>query len=229
MPAYNEAANLEQVLASWYPVVTWTGPDSRLVVVDDGSTDETPELLERLRSQMPKLTVLTKPNGGHGAAVRFGYQYALRSGADYVFQTDSDGQTDPAEFWSMWEERRAYDWQIGHRRRRQDGWSRRLVTKVLRAAIFLCCQVGLPDANAPFRLVRAQTLAQCMERIPEDCPLTNVWLAILLKKSGGRGRFCPITFHPRQGGTNSLNMRKIIPIGLRAVRELWALGRACCR
>ena len=65
MPAYNEAANLEQVLAGWYPVVTWTGPDSRLVVVDDGSTDETPELLERLRSQMPKLTVLTKPDGGH--------------------------------------------------------------------------------------------------------------------------------------------------------------------
>ena len=72
-------------------------------------------------------------------------------------------------------------------------------------------------------------LAQALPNIPENCPLTNVWLSILLARRGGRVRFCPISFRPRQGGVNSLNLRRIVPIGLRAVGELWALGRALDR
>lgn len=229
MPAYNEAENLEAVLAGWYPVVERTGPESRLVVVDDGSTDGTPALLRRLQAQRPQLNVLSKANGGHGPAIRLGYQYALEQGAAYIFQTDSDGQTDPEEFWPVWEARDRWDIQIGWRRHRADGWSRRGVTRVLRLVILLCCRVRLPDANAPFRLMRAGALAQALPNIPENCPLTNVWLSILLARRGGRVRFCPISFRPRQGGVNSLNLRRIVPIGLRAVGELWALGRALDR
>lgn len=226
LPAYNEEANLAAVLEGWYPVAAAAGPDSRLVVVDDGSRDGTAALLERFAETMPQLEVLRTENRGHGPAVRLGYQYALERGADYIFQTDSDGQTCPEEFWTMWKARKGYDYQIGWRRRREDGWSRKLVSRALRLSILVCCRVWLPDANTPFRLMRASVLGPLLEQIPEACPLTNVWLSILLKRRGLRGRFCPIAFRPRQGGSNSLNLRRIVPMGLRAVRDLWALGRA---
>ena len=228
-PAYNEQANLRTVLEGWYPAAERTGLDSRLVVVNDGSTDGTAALLARLQERMPQLEVLTQANGGHSAALRRGYRYALERGADYVFQTDSDGQTCPEEFWPLWEARASYDYQIGWRRRRADGLGRGLVTRVLRLSILVCCRRWVPDANAPFRLMRGEALGRCLERISPRCPLTNVWLSILLVSGGGRGRFCPITFRSRQGGVNSLNFRRIFSLGLQSVRELWALGRALDR
>ena len=91
IPAYNEAANLESVVRAWHQVAQTVGGGSRLLVVDDGSRDETPAILRRLQTELPRLLVHTKPNGGHGPAVRLGYRLALEGGADYVFQTDSDG------------------------------------------------------------------------------------------------------------------------------------------
>ena len=90
---------------------------------------------------------------------------------------------------------------------------------------------ALPEAvdNGQGDRERVLALAQALPNIPENCPLTNVWLSILLARRGGRVRFCPISFRPRQGGVNSLNLRRIVPIGLRAVGELWALGRALDR
>ena len=63
-PAYNEQANLSTVLEGWYPTAERTGPDSRLVVVNDGGTDGTAALLARLQERMPQLEVLTQANGG---------------------------------------------------------------------------------------------------------------------------------------------------------------------
>ena len=54
----------------------------------------------------PLLVAQTKPNGGHGSTVLYGYRYAIENGADYVFQTDSDGQTPPSEFDEFWESSR---------------------------------------------------------------------------------------------------------------------------
>ena len=162
-------------------------------------------------------------------AIYQGYQFALAQGADYIFQTDSDGQTNPEDFWPLWETRDTYAYQIGWRRRREDGLSRKLVSWTLRQTILICCRVWLPDANAPFRLLRASALAACLEQISPTCPLTNVWLSILLAAGGFPGRFYPISFRPRQGGVNSLNLRRIAPIGLQAAKDLWALGHTLNR
>lgn len=229
LPAYNEAANLAAVVADWYPMAAQAGTDSRLVIVDDGSRDETPALLARLSNSFPQLVVLSRPNGGHGPAIYQGYQFALAQGADYIFQTDSDGQTNPEDFWPLWETRDTYAYQIGWRRRREDGLSRKLVSWTLRQTILICCRIWLPDANAPFRLLRASALAACLEQISPTCPLTNVWLSILLAAGGFPGRFYPISFRPRQGGVNSLNLRRIAPIGLQAAKDLWALGHTLNR
>ncbi len=98
IPAYNEEANVENVVKDWYPVIEKMSDKSRLVIIDDGSRDNTYKILTRLAEKRPKLIALTKPNAGHGATVLYGYNYAIEKGADYIFQTDSDGQTLPSEF-----------------------------------------------------------------------------------------------------------------------------------
>ena len=134
IPAYNEEENIEQVLEGWYPIVEKHRGNgcSRLVVIDDGSRDRTYEILAAYAKKHPLTIALHKENSGHGATLLYGYQYALEQGADYIFQTDSDGQTLPEEFEAFWEKKDRNDMVIGNRNKREDGFSRVLVTKTLK-------------------------------------------------------------------------------------------------
>jgi glycosyltransferase involved in cell wall biosynthesis len=225
IPAYNEETNIETVAREWHEVVAKTNPESRLVVVDDGSKDSTYEKLQELAKQLPQLTALSKPNGGHGATVYYAYKYALEHGADYVFQTDSDGQTLASEFGAFWENRTQYDFLIGYRAKRQDGLSRIFVTKVLKLVLFLCFHVWVDDANTPYRLMSAESLKQCLAPIPDSFYLTNAVLAVVYQKGDYRIKSIPITFRPRQGGENSINFTKIFHIGRQAVADFAIINR----
>ena len=217
IPAYNEQENIKQVVADWYPIVERYGTDSRLVVIDDGSSDDTFAILKGMSEKMPKLTALTKPNGGHGATILFGYRYALDNGADFVFQTDSDGQTLPSEFETFWVSRNRYDVTIGYRNKRRDGLSRIFVTRVLRLVVHICFKVYVLDPNTPYRLMSAATLKENLKYVPDDFFLTNVALSAIYKKRRQKVHFVPITFRARQGGTNSINLVKIIKVGLSSI------------
>lgn len=219
MPAYNEEANIEKVIRDWYPVIEARSEDSRLVIVDDGSTDHTYEILCREAKARPKLVGLTKKNGGHGAALLFGYHYAIKQGADYVFQTDSDGQTLPSEFGGFWKRRKRYAMVIGNRTHRQDGASRKLVTKVLKATCLLCFHVSIPDVNTPYRLMQADVLKENLRLIPKDYNLANVMISVIYAKKKLPVKYLTITFRPRQGGVNSINMKKIAKIGFQAWKD----------
>ncbi|HNT29888.1 MAG TPA: glycosyltransferase family 2 protein [bacterium] len=221
MPAYNEAENIEAAVHDWYEVVRKIGSDSRLVVVDDGSTDTTPALLGLLEKELTQLVVYTKKNGGHGAACLAGYRFALEQKPDYVFQTDSDGQTCPDDFWMFWELRNRYDVQIGRRVKRQDGWSRRFVAFVLKLVILGMFRLRIPDANCPFRLMRATTLAAYLPKVPEDYFLSNILLAIIFTKYHVSQAYHPITFLPRRTGVNSVHIGSIVRIGRQALRDFF--------
>ena len=132
IPAYNEAENIERTIDQWYPVVERHNDEgkSRLVIINDGSKDNTYELLQKCAATRPLLVPLDKPNGGHGPTVLYGYRYAIGQKADYIFQTDSDGQTNPDEFEPFWNQRGRYDAIIGNRAVRGDGKSRKFVENV---------------------------------------------------------------------------------------------------
>lgn len=219
IPAYNEEANIRQVVEEWYPIVAKYGTDSRLVVVNDGSKDSTFSILTDLSKDMPQLIPLNKENGGHGAAVLYGYRYALNNGADYVFQTDSDGQTLPSEFDPFWNSKDKYDIVIGYRQGRKDGFSRKVVTRVLRIVVQLCFGVFVLDSNTPYRLMKADKLKDNMKYVPDDFFLSNVALSAIYKKRKMKMHFIPITFRPRQGGVNSINLKRIFKIGLKAFSD----------
>ena len=219
IPAYNEEANIELVAREWHEVVAGIGQDSRLVIINDGSKDQTYEKLCALQAELPQLLPVTKENGGHGATVLYGYFYALEHGADYIFQTDSDGQTLASEFQGFWEQRNEKKVLIGYRNHREDGISRIFVTKVLKMVLFLIFGIRVTDANTPYRLMPKKLLQKYIVKVPENFNLSNVMLTVLFLKGKENVQFIPITFRPRQGGVNSINLKKITKIGIQAVKD----------
>ena len=228
IPAYNEEENINQVIEDWYPIIQTHdgGGASRLVIIDDGSRDRTFSILQDATASRPLLCPITKPNGGHGAAVLYGYRSALNHGADYVFQTDSDGQTLPEEFEPFWAQRESYDMVIGWRKERQDGASRVFVTKTLKTVIKICFGVTVKDANTPYRLMKTETMRRYIDLIPQDFNLSNVLLSVIYQKKGCSVHYIPITFRPRQCGTNSINMKRIFKIGKQALFDFRKLNES---
>ncbi len=225
IPAYNEEENIKNVINEWYKVVDRVSKGSKLVVIDDGSKDNTLSILNEEAKNKKDLIVLSKPNSGHGATILYGYKYAIESGADYIFQTDSDGQTLTSEFKDFWNIRDDYDMVIGNRNNRQDGFLRILVSRVLRLILFLIFHVRVTDANTPYRLMNANTLKKYIDLIPKDYNLTNVIISVIFIKKELRVKYLPITFLPRQGGVNSINLPKIVKIGIKALDDFKAINK----
>ncbi len=228
MPAYNEEANIEDVIKQWHPVcekINAEGNEAHLVIANDGSKDKTFAIMQGLQSQYPFLVPLDKPNSGHGATVLYLYLYAIAHKADYIFQTDSDGQTLPEEFWQMWKNRDKFDFQIGTRGGRQDGASRVFVTKTLRLIVWLMFHVWVKDANTPFRLMKADRLQPILAVIPNDYNLANVAVSAIAVRWHYNIGWYPITFRPRQGGVNSINMRRIFQIGVKALKDFRTINK----
>jgi len=228
MPAYNEAENIEETIRQWYPVVeqlSQKGVDSKLVIANDGSKDNTFAIMQGLKKKYPLFEPLNKPNSGHGATVLYLYRYAISNRADFIFQTDSDGQTNPDEFWQMWDNREKYDFQIGNRKGRQDGGNRVFVTKTLRLVVWLMFHEWVTDANTPFRLMKSEKLKPIMDVIPHDYFLCNVAISAIAVKWDYKIGWYDITFKPRQGGVNSINMKRIIKIGWKALGDFRTINR----
>ena len=228
MPAYNEQDTLRQVVEEWYPIVAHHNGSghSKLVIVNDGSKDKTKQIGEELMLEYPDLVFLTKENGGHGDTVLYAYRYAVENGAEYIFQTDSDGQTDPDEFENFWNCRKDYAAVIGDRQAdRQDGKSRIFVENTVRLIIKIIFGVSVPDANAPFRLMRSETAAKYIKKLPEHFNLPNIMLTTYFVYFNEPVKFIKISFKPRQGGVNSINMKRIVKIGIRALIDFADLRR----
>lgn len=227
IPAYNEEDNIEQCVNDWYPVIETHngGGKSRLVIINDGSKDKTYEKLEELAKTMPLLQPLTKENGGHGHTVLFGYKYAIQNNADLIFQTDSDGQTDPKEFEKFWFRKDDYDAILGNRVERGDGKSRKLIENTVCFILRIIFGIKVKDANAPFRLMRTKLVEKYIDMLPEDFNIPNIMFTTYFAYYKENIRFLPITFKPRQGGTNSINIKKICKIGWNAIGDFKELKK----
>ena len=174
MPAYNEEENIEETVKAWYPILEGKAPESRIVIADSGSKDKTHEILQKLQETFPKLDIFEDCDRQHGPKVIALYKYAIKNNIDYIFQTDSDGQTNPAEFDAFWQMRNQYDAILGHRNVRGDGKSRAFVEHVVCFLLLYIFGVKVPDANAPFRLMKSELVARYIDRLPEDYNIPNI-------------------------------------------------------
>ena len=119
----------------------------------------------------------------------------------------------------MWKHRHEHEFQIGTRGGREDGISRVFVTKTLRLVVWMMFGVWVKDANTPFRLMSTTRLQSIMSFIPEDFFLSNVAIAAIAVRKNVNIAWYPITFRPRQGGVNSINMKRIFKIGIKALSD----------
>ena len=225
MPAYNEEDNITDVVKKWYPVLENASEESRLVVADSGSTDKTHALLEELQESYPKLVILPDTLRYHGPKVISLYKYAIENKAEYVFQTDSDDQTDPKDFAGFWAERKNYDAIIGHRAERGDGFFRAIVEKALCVILYLFFQIRVPDANTPYRLLRCDVLQKYIDRIPYDHNLPNILVTIFFVYYKDRVAFRKIAFRQRMAGSSMYDIKKIANFGLQCLRDFAKLRR----
>src|SRR5580692_4268772 len=96
IPVYNEEKNIAALLQDWLPVFRDTGLPFRVILIDDGSKDDSLKILQTLQKNHAALEVYTQPNAGHGPSILKGYR--LAAAAQWVFQIDSDHQLDTAAF-----------------------------------------------------------------------------------------------------------------------------------
>ena len=225
MPAYNEEANIEKTVREWYPIIDNQNDESRMVIADGGSCDMTHEILERLKGIYPKLIVLSNTKKEHGPKVIALYSFAIKNKADYIFQTDSDGQTNPDEFQVFWDLRNRRDAILGIRPIRGDGRSRKVIETVLCLILGIYFGIRVKDANAPYRLMKTEIIEKYIQRLPIDYNLPNVMLTTYFVYYNENIEFRKITFKARQGGKNSINIRKITQIGWRALHDFRVFKR----
>ena len=126
----------------------------------------------------------------------------------------------------MWENREKYDFQIGTRGGRQDGASRVFVTKTLRLVVWQIFHVWVKDANTPFRLMKVEKLQPILDIMPKDYNLANVAVSAIAVRWKYNIGWYPITFRPRQGGVNSINMKRIFGIGEKALIDFHTINKS---
>ncbi|HEY7333507.1 MAG TPA: glycosyltransferase family 2 protein [Bryobacteraceae bacterium] len=222
MPAWNEAEIIEDCVREWYDEVVSKIAAAELIVVDDCSTDSTGVIVSNVGKALPGVRcVRPERNGGHGKALRTGFDHATQP---FVFQTDSDRQHKPADFWKCWELRERADFVFGIRKQRADGAVRIVITRGMRILNLAIWGVWVRDANCPFKLMRREALAKVLEQIPRDCFIPMVLVSILARKMRFRIAEAEVEHLPRKGGTQSLKgLVKWARVGSRCARQILSI------
>ncbi|NNF38802.1 MAG: glycosyltransferase family 2 protein [Gemmatimonadetes bacterium] len=224
MPAYNEEGAIRDAVAEVQAAVLDRIPDSELLVVNDGSRDSTGEILDELVALDPRVSVVHKPNGGHGSALIEGL---ARSRAEWVFLIDSDRQMPLEPVATLWDAvQQGSDAAFGVRRRRDDPRIRRVLTRTIRRALPLLFGVRLHDANVPYKLFRRETWLEARPHIPDDTLAPSLFLAVYMRSRGLRIAEIDIEHRERETGEVSIRRWKLIKFCGRAFGQLLDFRRS---
>jgi len=153
MPIYNEAETIEKSVKEFYDVID-PRMSLELVLSEDGSTDDTEEVIERLSEKIPLKALLSTSRKGYASGIKDGLKIVK---ANYVLITDSDGQQDPRDFWKLWNLRMKYDIVSGWRKNRADALYRKVMSKIFQWRVKNAFNLpNLMDITAPFKLMKTE-------------------------------------------------------------------------
>jgi len=225
IPAYNEEACIQQVIGDWYQGISKiVNPENFvLLVVNDGSKDNTGKLLDELTPNFPNLKVVHQVNAGHGMAVVNGYKQALTFQPEYVFQTDSDDQFLVSDFSKLWDNRKKSKFILGFRQIRHDAFFRLIITRILKYSLLFIYGTSIADANIPYRLIEGKFLEKLIDALPKKTPFApNIFLSVMSKKAGQDVMNIPIEHVERQTGEVSIRHFKLLKVCWQSFKELWS-------
>jgi len=156
-PAYNDAPSLPALLAKTFATLEAHAEDYEVIVVNDGSRDETAQALESLAARYAGLRVVTHlANRGYGAALRSGFAAAHK---EFVFYTDGDGQYDPGELPLLLERMGPETGFVnGYKIERSDPLHRVWIGAVYNFCARLLFRIRVRDVDCDFRLIRRALL-----------------------------------------------------------------------
>ena len=157
-PAYNDAPSLPTLLAKTFDVLRREVEDFEVIVVNDGSQDDTGAVLAQLASHYgPQMRIVThEVNRGYGGALRSGFEAATK---EFVFYTDGDGQYDIGELPKLLARMKpSVSFVNGYKLERNDPWHRIWIGKTYNQFARLLFNVSLRDIDCDFRLIRRSLL-----------------------------------------------------------------------
>ncbi|MBS1823792.1 MAG: glycosyltransferase family 2 protein [Acidobacteria bacterium] len=222
-PAYNDAPSLPSLLEKTFAVLRSQFPQHEVIVINDGSQDDTAAVLQRLQQHYgPALRIIThERNRGYGGALRSGFSAARN---DLVFYTDGDGQYDPTELPRLFEQLTpATGFVNGYKLERNDPWHRILIGRIYNRFARALFGVHIRDIDCDFRLIRRELL--------ENIQLTStsgticVELVRKLELSGWAVAEVGVHHYPRQHGRSQFfRIRSLLTTMFQLIRlrvQLW--------
>lgn len=224
IPVYNEEECVELVIRCWDAELRRAcGQDPYVIItVNDGSRDKSAQILDKLAQDLTCLRVIHQPNGGHGSAVRNGYEQAIAMGAEWIAQTDSDDQFFAEDFTNLYELRADADFILGWRQGRDDPQIRKIISKINRFLVCVLIGSNIRDPNVPFRIMRKAFLYGCLARIPRGVFAPNIFLSALGFMSGARVIQQPVQHKERDTGEVSIKRWKLLKVCFRSFCEFVA-------
>lgn len=215
MPAYNEADNIEPMVAEATPALEANADGHEIIVVDDGSADETAAVTRRVMESYPNVRLVEHPvNKGFGAAVFSGFTNAEK---DWIFYTDADRQFVLSELDRFVPYMDEADLIAGYRAPRRDPFMRVFYGKGWSTLCTLMFGYTVRDVDCGFKLFRREIIESLAPQIASRGATFSIEWLVRAKRAGYRFVELPVTHQPRVAGSQT---GANIDVIVRAFREL---------
>jgi glycosyltransferase involved in cell wall biosynthesis len=220
-PAYNDSGTIASMVIRAVQAASELTPDYEVIVVNDGSADATPEIIDELARTYPRVRAIHHPrNRGYGGALQTGFRSATK---DLIFYTDGDAQYDPAELKLLWAEmsERA-DLINGYKISRSDPLHRIVIGRVYHHIVKQLFGLTVRDVDCDFRLMRRRIF----ERINLEKTSGVICLEMMKKITDGGFHIVEVPvhhYHRAFGRSQFFNFRRIFKTGVDVLRLWFAL------
>ncbi|WP_341923806.1 glycosyltransferase family 2 protein [Nocardioides psychrotolerans] len=207
VPALNEAENLRVLVPRIVPEIDLFAPGGGVLVVDDGSSDDTGKVMAELMAELPSVELITlRHNLGKAAALQRGFEAALEDGARVVAMMDADGQDDPRELGRLLEAvEQGADLVTGARLQRQDRLVKRHTSRLYNRATGMLSGAPGRDFNSGFKMMRAGVAADVSPMLYGEM---HRYLTVIAHGLGYRVTEVPVEHHPRMSGSSKYGLAR---------------------
>jgi len=220
-PAYNEENNLTDTITKAEKVLKETAKKWEIIIVNDGSKDNTPKIANKLAKKNNNIKVINHPhNRGYGAALKSGL-YGSRY--DLICFTDSDGQFDFKEISRLYEKLLSSksDLVIGYYLNRQVPIYRIWGSYVWQLAVFILFGLKVKDIDCGFKLLKKKVIDTIPRLDSERGPFISSEFLIKAKKAGFKITQLGVHHFPRKSGEATGVKLNVILSGLLDLLRLW--------